>query len=122
MANVKRVNAITSLRLDRLIDHNLAALMDVSIQFSPSLSRPSLLKNDSASRDATEGTPIDSSPSPHIDLVDPSKNKQEESKKRYDTYQPSTAERIYKPVIPFPNRLRRKKDQTYIDKIRETFS
>ena len=96
--------------------------MDVPIQFSPSLSPPSFPKNNFASRDATAGTTIDSSPSPPIGLVDPSKTKQEESKKGYDTSQPSTTKRIYKPLAPFPDKLRNKKDQTHVDKIRETFS
>ena len=60
--NVKRVNAITSLRSGRLIDHNLEDLMNVLDQFSQSLSPPSPPDNDSASRDATNGTPIDFSP------------------------------------------------------------
>jgi len=83
--NVKRVNAITSLRSGRLIDHTLKELMDVPIQVSPSLSPPSLPENDYASRDATKGTPP-------IDLVDPMKTKQEESKKGDDTSWPSTVE------------------------------
>ena len=59
--NVKRVNAITSLRSGRLINHSLEDLMDVPVELSPSLSPPSL--SDSASRDATDSTPIDLSPS-----------------------------------------------------------
>jgi len=59
--NVKRVNAITSLRSGHLIDHNLEDLVDVPVEFSPSLSPPSL--TDSASKDATDNTPIDPSPS-----------------------------------------------------------
>ena len=56
--NIKRVNAITSLRFVRLIDHNLKDVVDVPVELSPSLSPPSLSDNDSASRDATDGTPI----------------------------------------------------------------
>jgi len=59
------------------------------------------LKNDSTSRDVTEGTPIDFSPSPSTDIVDPTMTKQEESKKVDGTSQPSTVERIHKPIAPF---------------------
>ena len=55
--NVKRVKAITSLRSGCFIDHNLEDLVNVSVQFSPSLSPPSLPDNNSASGDATDGTP-----------------------------------------------------------------
>ena len=96
--------------------------MDVPIQFSPSLSLPSLLENDSTTRDVIEGTLIDSLPFSRTDLVDPRKTKQEESKKGDDTSQPLTVERIHKPVALFSNRLRNKKDQTHVDNIRETFS
>jgi len=41
--------------------------MDVPIQLSPFLSPPSLYENDSASRDATDGTPCDSSSSQPTD-------------------------------------------------------
>jgi len=61
--NVKRVNIITSLRSGCLIDHNLQDLVDVPIHLSSSLSPPPLLDTDSASRDATNGTLIGSSPS-----------------------------------------------------------
>jgi len=96
--------------------------VDVPIQLSPSLSPPSLLENDSTSRDATDGTLIDSSPSRSTNLVDPKETKQDESKKGDDTSQPSTIERVHKPLAAFPYRLRNKKDQAYLDKIRETFS
>ena len=55
-------------------------------------------------------------------LTDPEETKQDESKKGDDTSQPSTVEWIHEPVAPFPKKLRNKKDQTYVDKIRETFS
>jgi len=71
--NVKRVNTITSLRSSRLIDHSLEDLVDVPFQLSPSLSPPSLSENDSISRDATDGTPIDLSPP--TNLVDPTKTR-----------------------------------------------
>jgi len=61
--NVKRVNAVTSLRLGRLIDHNLEDLVDVPVNLSPTLSPPSPPENDFTSRDATDGTPITSFPS-----------------------------------------------------------
>ena len=57
---MERANAITLLRSADLIDHNLEDLVEVSIQFSPSLSPPSLPENDFASRDATYCTQIDS--------------------------------------------------------------
>jgi len=85
---VKRVNAITSLRLGRLIDHNLENLVDVPVQFSSSLSPPPLSDNDSAFRDATDGTLTNPYPSRPIDLVNPSETKQDESKKGDDTSQP----------------------------------
>jgi len=106
--NVKRVNAITSLRLSHLIDHSLEDLVDIPIPLSSSLSPPSVSENDSVSRDATEGTPIDSSPSQPTDLVDPEETKQDESKMGNDT--PLTDERVHKPTTPFPNRLRNRKD------------
>ena len=68
---MKRVNAITLLRSGRLIDHNLEELMNVPIQLSPSLSPPSLPKNDFASGDAIDSIPVDSSSSQSTDLVDP---------------------------------------------------
>jgi len=77
---VKRVNAITSLRFGNLIDHNLEDLVDVPVELFPSLSPPSLSDNDSASRDAIDGTLIDSSPSRPTNLVDPEATKQDESK------------------------------------------
>jgi len=86
--NVKRINAITSFRSGRLIDHNLEDLIDVPIQLSPSLSPPSLPKNGSASRDATDSIPIDSSPSRPTGLVDPKETKHEESRKGDETSQP----------------------------------
>jgi len=119
--NVKRVNVITSLSSGYLIDHNLEDVVDVPIQFSPSLSPPSLPENDSTSRDATEGTPIGSLPSPLTNLVDPRKTKQKESKKGNDISQPLNVKRIHKLVAPFSNRLRNKKDQTHVVKIRETY-
>jgi len=61
--NVKRVNAITSLRSGRLIDHSLEDLVDVLVEFSRSLSPPTPSDIDSTSRDATDGIPIDPSPS-----------------------------------------------------------
>ena len=97
--NVKRVNAITSLRSGCLIDHNLKDLVDVPVRFSQSLSPPSPLVKDSASRDATYGTPID--PSRPTDLVDLEETKQDESKRGDDTSQPSTIERVHKPQHPF---------------------
>ena len=118
--NVKRVNTITSLRSGRLIDHNLEDLVDVPVQFSPSLSPSTPPENTSTSGDATDGTPID--PSRPTDLVDPEETKQDEYKKGDDTSQPSTVKRVHKPTATFPNKLRNKKDQTHIDKIRETFS
>ena len=78
--NVKKVNAIASLRSSHLIDYNLEDLVDVPIQLSLSLSPPSLHENDSASRDATVGTPINSSRSRPTDLVDHKETKQDESK------------------------------------------
>ena len=39
---MKRVNAITSLRSDRLIYHNLEDLVDIAVELSPSLSPASL--------------------------------------------------------------------------------
>jgi len=57
-----------------------------------------------------------------MNLVDPEETNQDESKKADDTSQPSSIKQIHKPVAPFLNRLRNKKDQTHIDKIRETFS
>jgi len=118
---VKKVNAITSLRLGHLIDHNLEDLVDVPIHLSPSLPLPSFLENDFAFRDATDGTLIDYSPSRPTDLVDPKETKQDKSKKGDDTSQPLTVERVRKPT-PFSNRLKNKKDQTHFDKIRENFS
>ena len=120
--NVKRVNAITSLRSGRFIDHNLEDLVDVPIELSPSLSPPSLFDNDSASRDASDGNLIDPSPSRPTDLVNLKEIKRDRSKKGDDTSQPSIIERIHKLVAPFSNRLKNKKDQTHVDKIRETFS
>ena len=120
--NVKRVNAITSLRSGRLIDHKLEDLVDVPVQFSPPLSPPFPPENDSASRDATHATPTDLSPSQSIDPVNSEEIKKDESKKGDDTSPPSTVERVHKPTAPFPLRLRNKKDQTHVDKIRETFS
>jgi len=96
--------------------------VDVLVElFSISVSTISLY-NDSTSRDATDDTPIDPSPSRPTDLVDLEETKQDESKKRDDISQPSSVERSHKPVASFPNRLRKKKDQTHVDKIRETFS
>jgi len=74
--NVKRVNVISSLRSDRLIDHNLKDLVDVLIQLSLYLSLSCLLENDSASRDATDSTRIYSCPPQPINLVDPKETKQ----------------------------------------------
>ena len=45
--NVKRVKAITSLRSGHLNDHSLEDLVDVLVEFSPSLSPPCLCNNDS---------------------------------------------------------------------------
>ena len=112
---MKRVNA----RSGHLIDHNLEDLMDVPIQLSLPLSLPSLFEKDYASMDATNGTPIDFSPSWPIKLVDP---KQDESKKGYYTAHPSTVEQVHKLIAPFSNGLKNKKDHIHADKIRETFS
>jgi len=108
--NVKRVNVITSLRSGRLIDHNLEDLVDVPVQFSPSVSPPYPPENDSASRDATYSTPIDCSSSRPNDLDDSEENKKDESKKGDDISQPLTIEQVHKATVPFPNRLRNKKD------------
>ena len=89
--NVKRVNAITSLRSGRFIDHNLEDLVDVPIELSPSLSPPSLFDNDSASRDASDGNLIDPSPSRPTDLVNLKEIKRDRSKKGDDTSQPLTS-------------------------------
>jgi len=106
----KRVHAITSLRTGRFIDHNLENLADVPVEFSPSLSPPSVPNNDSASRHATDGILMDPSPSRPMDLVVLEETKQDESKKGDDKSQLSTVERIHKPSAPFPNRLRNNKD------------
>ena len=118
---MKRVNAITSFGSGRLIDHDLKTLW-IFIQFSPSLSLSSLPKNDSTSRNATNGTIIDSFSIRPTDLVDPRKTKQEESKKGDGTSQPSTVERVHKPSTPFPNRLRDKKDQTQVAQVKINIS
>jgi len=75
----------------------------------PSLSPPSLSDNDSVLRDATDGTPIDCSPSRPNDLIDSKETKKDESKKEDDTSQPSTIERVYKPAAHFLSRLMSKK-------------
>jgi len=79
--NVKRVNSITSVKSSRLIDHNSEDLVDVPVELSSSLSPPALSDNDSSSRNATDGTLIDPSPSCPTDLVDLEETKQDESKK-----------------------------------------
>ena len=119
---MKGVNVITSLRSGRLINHNLEDPVNVPIQLSPSLSPPSLHEKDSASRDATDGTSTDSSFTRPTTLFKPRETKQDESKKRDDTSQSSTVERVHNPFAPFLNILRNMKDQINVDKIRETFS
>jgi len=120
--NVRRVNGIISLRLDRLIDHNLEDLVDVPIQLSLSQSPLSLVMNDFASMDATNGNPIDSSPSRPTDLVAPTETRQDKPKEENESTQPSTIMRVHKPIAPFSNRIRNEKDHPHVDKIRDTFS
>ena len=118
---MKRVNIITSLRSGCLIDHNSEDLVDVPIQLSPSQSPISLYENDYTSRDATDGTPIDSSLSRPTDLADLEETKQDKSKNGDDTSHHSTVEQVHKPTAPFSNMLKNKKDHID-DKIRNTFS
>ena len=70
MVSLVQDNVKIPLKSFRLMNHNSEDLSDVSIELSTSLSLLSFLGNDFASRDATNGTSIDSSPFRSTELAD----------------------------------------------------
>ena len=70
-------------------------------------------------------------PYPHLLLFPSANDNSRESKKDEPTYivitlplkaTPTPSLQIQKPIVPFPNRLKGKKEQAYINKMREIFS
>jgi len=129
------VNAVISLRSGQEIDNQVRNPNEPcryphqffqnssSSSSSPSFSSSSLETGSSSKpEDATDGVLNDSDTSPFLE----SHSKKEESKEKAfsDSVKPpidSSTEKIRLPLPLFPHRLK-KKDQAYVEKMRETFS
>lgn len=110
--NLKRVNAVISLRSGKQVDNNICDISDDALNPSSSTSIPSSPAITSEEKSNSEPATDNSEKSSEKEANETDKNKSV----------PTVSDQTYKPKAPFPHRLTKKKDEGQFEKIRETFS